>query len=149
MKVVIGSDHGGYLLKEQIKKYLEEQQYEIEDFGTHSQESVDYPDFAQKVAEAVANGQFDRGILICGTGLGISIAANKVKGIRAAVVNECFSARLSRFHNDANILALGGRVIGPDLAMEIVDVWMKTPFEGGRHARRVNKITEIEKKYSK
>ena len=149
MKIAIGSDHGGYFLKEHIKRYLQEKEYDIEDFGTHSSESVDYPDIAVKVAEAVAEGQYERGILLCGTGLGISIAANKVKGIRAAVVSECFSARMSRLHNDANILALGGRVVGPDLATEILDVWLETPFEGGRHERRVNKISEIEKKQSK
>lgn len=149
MKIAIGSDHGGYLLKENIKEYLLAHHYEIEDFGTHSTNSVDYPDFAQAVAEAVADGQFDRGILICGTGLGISIAANKVRGIRAAVVHESFSAKMSRQHNNANILALGGRVVGPDLAMEIVDVWLNTPFEGGRHERRVNKIGAIEKKYNR
>lgn len=149
MKIVIGSDHGGYFLKEHIKRYLQEKEYHIEDFGTHTSESVDYPDIAVKVADAVVEGEYDRGILLCGTGLGISIAANKVKGIRAAVVSECFSARMSRLHNDANILALGGRVVGPDLATEILDVWLKTPFEGGRHERRVNKISEIEKKQSK
>jgi len=149
MKIVIASDHGGYLLKEHIKKYLEDNKYDIKDFGTHSLESVDYPDFAQEVAEAVAQGQYDRGILICGTGLGISIAANKVRGIRAAVVSESFSAKMSRLHNNANILALGGRVVGPDLATEIVDVWINTPFEGGRHERRVNKISQIEEKYSR
>src|SRR5690554_4037024 len=149
MKIVIASDHGGYLLKEHIKKYLEDNKYDIKDFGTHSLESVDYPDFAQEVAEAVAQGQYDRGILICGTGLGISIAANKVRGIRAAVVSESFSAKMSRLHNNANILALGGRVVGPDLATEIVEVWINTPFEGGRHERRVNKISQIEEKYSR
>lgn len=147
MKIVIGSDHGGYILKEHIKKYLEDNNYNVEDFGTHSMESVDYPEFGQKVAEAVAQGKFDKGILICGTGLGISIAANKVKGIRAAVVSESFSAKMSRLHNNANILALGGRVVGPDLAVEIVDVWLNTPFEGGRHQNRLDKITEIENKY--
>lgn len=149
MKIVIASDHGGYILKEHIKKYLEDNKYDIEDFGTHSLESVDYPDFAQKVAEAVAQGQYDRGILICGTGLGISIAANKVRGIRAAVVTESFSAKMSRLHNNANVLALGGRVVGPDLATEIVDVWINTSFEGGRHERRVNKIMDIERKYER
>jgi ribose 5-phosphate isomerase B len=149
MKIVIASDHGGYVLKEHIKKYLEENNYDVEDVGTHSLESVDYPDFAQKVAEAVAQGQYDRGILICGTGLGISIAANKVRGIRAAVVSESFSAKMSRLHNNANVLALGGRVVGPDLATEIVDVWINTPFEGGRHERRVNKIMDIERKYER
>ena len=147
MKIVIASDHGGFLLKEHIRKYLEDNNYDIEDFGTQSLESVDYPEFAQKAAEAVAQGQFDRGILICGTGQGISMAANKVRGIRAAVVTESFSAKMSRLHNNANILALGGRVVGPDLATEIVDVWLNTAFEGGRHERRVNKIGQIEEKH--
>lgn len=149
MKVAVGSDHGGYHLKEHIKKYLEEKGFDIEDFGTNSLESVDYADFALKVAEAVSEEKFDRGILICGTGLGISIAANKVKGIRAAVVSDCYSAKMSRAHNNANILALGGRVIGPDLAIEIVKIWMETPFEGGRHQRRIDKISNIEKRYSR
>lgn len=149
MKIAIGSDHGGYHLKEHIKKYLEEKNFDIEDFGTNSLESVDYSDFAREVAEAVAQGKFDRGILICGTGLGISIAANKVRGIRAAVVSDCYSAKMSRAHNNANILALGGRVVGPDLATEIVETWMETPFEGGRHQRRIDKITDIEEKYNR
>ncbi len=149
MKIAIGSDHGGYHLKEHIKKYLEENDYEIKDFGTHSLESVDYPDFAQVVAEAVAAGEYDKGILICGTGLGISIAANKVKGIRATVVNDCYSAKMSRAHNNANILALGGRVVGPDLATEITKIWLETPFEGGRHQRRIDKISDIENKYNR
>ncbi|RBP37799.1 ribose 5-phosphate isomerase B [Garciella nitratireducens] len=149
MRIAIGSDHGGYHLKEHIKKYLEDNQFQVKDFGTHSLESVDYPDFAKTVAESVANGEYDRGILVCGTGLGISIAANKVKGIRAVVVSDCYSAKMSRAHNDANILALGGRVVGPDLATEIVKIWLTTPFEGGRHQRRIDKISDIENQYNR
>ncbi|WP_306811199.1 ribose 5-phosphate isomerase B [Irregularibacter muris] len=149
MKIAIGSDHGGFQLKERIKEHLQSKEYEVEDFGTHSTQSVDYTDFAEKVTEAIIQGQCEKGILICGTGLGISIAANKVPGIRAALVGDCFSAKMSRLHNNANILALGGRVTGPDLAVEIVNIWLDTPFEGGRHERRVNKMTDIERKYSK
>lgn len=149
MKIAIGSDHGGFELKEHIKKHLENNNHEVKDFGTFSNESVDYAKIALKVAEPIAKGEYERGILICGTGLGISIAANKVPGIRAAVVSECFSAKMTRKHNNSNILALGGRVTGPDLASEIVDTWMNTSFEGGRHERRINQIREIEEKYSK
>ena len=149
MKVALGSDHGGFLLKEVVKNYLKENNIPYEDFGTFSEESVDYPDFAEKVAEAVAAGLFDRGILICGTGIGISIAANKVPGIRAALCHDVFSARASREHNDANILAMGERVIGRGLALEIVKTWLESEFTGGRHSCRLGKISAIEKKYSK
>ncbi|RKD21988.1 ribose 5-phosphate isomerase B [Caminicella sporogenes DSM 14501] len=149
MKIAIGSDHGGYNLKEAIKKHLEEKGIEYKDFGTNSTESVDYPEFGEKVAQAVKSGEFDRGIVCCGTGIGISISANKVPGIRCAVVSDTFSAEMSRLHNDANILALGERVVGKGLALKIVDVWLEAEFEGGRHERRVNKIKEIEAKYSK
>lgn len=145
MKVAIGCDHGGFHLKEDIKQYLEEKGIEYKDFGTHSVESVDYPDIAEPLAKAVAAGQFDRGILICGTGIGIGIAANKVKGIRAALCHDTFSACASREHNNANILTMGERVIGPGLALDIVDIWLHTEFTGGRHERRVNKIMAIEK----
>lgn len=145
MKIALGADHGGFSLKEDIKQLLEELGYEYQDFGTHSKDSVDYPDVAIPVAEAVAAGQFDRGILICGTGIGIGIAANKVKGIRAALVHDTFSAHASREHNDANILTMGERVIGPGLARDIVKIWLTTEFEGGRHERRVNKMMDIEK----
>ncbi len=147
MKIALASDHGGYVLKEEIKKLLQEQQVEFRDFGTNSADSVDYPDYALPVAEAVSRGEYDRGILLCGTGIGISIAANKVPGIRAALCGDPFSARASREHNDANILVLGGRVLGPGLAREIVQVWLTTRFEGGRHANRLNKIQAIEEKY--
>jgi hypothetical protein len=145
MKVAIGADHGGYRLKEDIKGLLEDLGVDYKDFGTHSTESVDYPDVALPVAQSVADGLFDRGILICGTGIGIGIAANKVKGIRAALVHDTFSAHASREHNDANILTMGERVIGPGLARDIVTIWLATDFEGGRHERRVEKIMAIEK----
>lgn len=147
--IAIGSDHGGYDLKESIKKYFDEKGIEYKDFGTFSNESVDYPDFALKVAEAVAGGECDRGILLCGTGVGISIAANKVPGIRAAHVSDVFSARYSKEHNNANVLCMGGRVVGPGLAIMIVDEWLNAKFQGGRHQKRLDKITDIEKKYSK
>lgn len=145
MRVAIGADHGGYRLKEDIKGLLEDLGVDYKDFGTHSIESVDYPDVALPVAQSVADGLFDRGILICGTGIGIGIAANKVKGIRAALVHDTFSAHASREHNDANILTMGERVIGPGLARDIVTIWLATDFEGGRHERRVEKIMAIEK----
>ncbi|MDK2807239.1 MAG: ribose 5-phosphate isomerase [Thermoanaerobacterium sp.] len=147
--IAIGSDHGGYELKEAIKKHLDEKGIEYKDFGTFSEESVDYPDFALKVAEAVASGEFDKGILLCGTGVGISIAANKVPGIRAANVSDAFSARYSKEHNNANVLCMGGRVVGPGLAAILVDEWLNAEFQGGRHQKRLDKITEIEKKYSR
>lgn len=147
MRIALGSDHGGYKLKEAIKNYLSERGIEFKDFGTISEASVDYPDFALMVAQAVSSGEFQRGILVCGTGIGIGIAANKVPGIRAALCHDTFSAQFSREHNDANILTLGERVIGTGLALEIVDTWLKSEFAGGRHARRVNKITAIEEQY--
>lgn len=145
MKVAIGSDHGGFNLKEAIKPVLEQLGVTYEDYGTHSVESVDYPDIAERVAKDVASGKFDRGILICGTGIGIGIAANKVPGIRAALCHDTFSAHASREHNDANILTMGERVIGPGLAADIVKVWLSSEFEGGRHARRIAKISDLEK----
>ncbi len=144
MKIGIGSDHGGFELKEEIKKYLAQEGIDIVDFGTNSSDSVDYPDYGKTVAEAVAEKEVDRGIVICGTGIGISIAANKVKGIRCALCSDSYSARMSREHNNANILALGARVLGLGLALDIVSTWIKTEFEGGRHEIRVNKISDIE-----
>ena len=144
MRVALGSDHGGFTLKEEIKSYLEKEGIEYKDFGTNSTDSCDYPDIALPVAQGVASGEFDRGILICGTGIGIGIAANKVRGIRAALCHDTFSARASREHNDANILTMGERVIGRGLALDIVDVWINTDFSGGRHQRRVDKINDIE-----
>ena len=147
--IAIGADHGGYELKEAVKKYLDEKGIEYKDFGTFSEESVDYPDYALKVAESVASGEFDKGILLCGTGVGISIAANKVPGIRAANVSDAFSARYSKEHNNANVLCMGGRVVGPGLATLLVDEWLNAEFQGGRHQKRLDKIADIEKKYSK
>jgi len=147
--IVIGSDHGGYALKVHILKYLDEKGYAYKDYGCYDDKSVDYPDFALPVALAVAGGEAERGILICGTGIGIGIAANKVPGIRAALCHDTFSAHASREHNNANILTMGERVIGPGLAVDIVDIWLHTDFMGGRHKTRVDKITEIEKKYMK
>lgn len=140
MKVAIASDHGGFRLKREIVKYLESQQIEYTDFGTDSEDSVDYPDFAKPMSEKVARGEFDRGILICGTGIGMSIAANKVPGIRCALVHDTFSAKATRQHNNSNVLAMGERVIGTGLALDIVELWLNTEFEGGRHDRRVDKI---------
>lgn len=144
MKVAIGCDHGGYQLKEEIKRYLQDSGTEYKDFGTHSEQSCDYPDYAKLVAGAVAAGECTCGILICGTGIGMSIAANKVPGIRAALCHDCFSAKATREHNDSNILCLGERVIGRGLAMEIVKIWFSTAFTGGRHQKRIEKITEME-----
>lgn len=146
MRVAIGSDHAGVNLKTEIKKLLEELDIVYEDLGCHGDASVDYSDYAIPVAEKVASGKADRGIVICGTGIGVSISANKVKGIRCALVHDVFSAKATRLHNDSNVLAMGERVIGPGLAREIAKVWLETNFEGGRHARRVNKIAEYEEK---
>lgn len=144
MKVAIASDHGGLVLREEIKNLMDEMGIQYEDFGCECASSVDYPDYALPVAEKVASGEFDRGILVCGTGIGMSIAANKVKGIRAALVHDVFSAIATREHNDSNILTMGERVIGAGLAREIAKAWLTTEFQGGRHANRVNKITAIE-----
>ena len=139
--IAIGSDHGGFRLKQVIMKHLESRGEEYYDFGTYSEESCDYPDYGRAVAEAVADGRFERGILICGTGIGISITANKVHGIRAALCGDCFSAEATRQHNDANILALGARVVGEGLALKIVDTFLDTPFSNDeRHIRRIAKI---------
>ncbi len=145
MKIALGSDHGGFALKEEVKKHLKEQNIEFVDYGTHSEESVDYPDYGEKVGKAVAGGECEKGIIVCGTGIGISIAANKVDGVIAALCHDTFSARMTRKHNDSNILSMGERVIGVGLALDIVDTWLTTEFDGGRHAKRVDKIREIEK----
>ena len=142
MKVVIASDHGGINLKKTVTEYLTDKQIEFTDLGPDSTDSVDYPDYAKPVAEKVAAGEFDKGILICGTGIGMSITANKTKGIRCALVHDTFSAKATRAHNDSNVLAMGERVIGPGLALEVVATWLNTEFEGGRHERRVCKIEE-------
>ncbi|WP_066372439.1 ribose 5-phosphate isomerase B [Neobacillus fumarioli] len=147
MKVAIASDHGGVHIRQEIAKLLEELKIEFEDFGCDCETSVDYPDYALPVAEKVASGEFDRGILICGTGIGMSISANKVKGIRCSLCHDTFSAKYTRLHNDANILAMGERVIGPGLAREIAEIWLTTEFEGGRHAKRIGKITDYENKH--
>ncbi len=144
MLVAIGSDHGGFNLKEEIKKMFAEQNIQFVDFGTHSAESIDYPEIAQKVSQAVISKECTCGIIICGTGIGVSIAANKIKGIRAALCHDVFSAQMSREHNDANILTMGERVIGPGLACLIVSTWLTTEFAGGRHGRRVDKISQLE-----
>lgn len=149
MRIAVASDHGGFRLKQEVINYLGLAGYEFEDLGTYSADSVDYPDFARAVAEAVRSGEFDRGIILCGTGIGVCIAANKVPGIRAALCHDTFSARAAREHNDANVLTMGERVIGPGLARDIVAAWLAAEFQGGRHARRVAKITAIEEKYSK
>ena len=149
MRIALGSDHGGLNLKNEIKFHLEANGIETRDFGTHSNESCDYPDFAQEVAEAVAKKEYELGILVCGTGIGISIAANKVPGVRAALCHDTFSAHATREHNKANILALGERVVGRGLALEIVDTFVNAEFEGDRHQRRIDKITAIEEKYCK
>ena len=141
-KIAIGSDHGGYNLKNKIIKFLEEKGYEIKDYGTYSTDSCDYPVYAKAVAKSVANGENEKGILVCGSGIGVSIAANKVKGVRAALCHESHSAMLSRLHNNANVLCLGERITGESLALDIVDVWLKSEYEGGRHQRRVDMLDE-------
>jgi ribose 5-phosphate isomerase B len=146
MKVALGADHAGFLLKEQIRANLEAQGVEVHDFGTASQESTDYPDYAAKVAREVAAGHFDRGILVCSTGVGMSIAANKVEGIRAALGVNVEEVALTRGHNDANVLTLGEKYTSPEVAAEMVNVFLNTPFDGGRHQRRVDKITALETK---
>lgn len=145
LKIAISSDHGGNNLRKEIITLLEELGHSYEDFGPKDDQSVDYPDYAQPVTSGVVAGDFDKGILICGTGIGMSIAANKVNGIRCALVHDVFSAKATRCHNDSNVIAMGERVIGAGLAGEIVKAWLETEFEGGRHERRIEKITEIEK----
>ena len=145
MKIVVGSDHGGIHLKEVLKQHLTERGIEVDDAGTYTEESCDYPDIAVKVCREITEGKADRGVLVCGTGIGMSMAANKVDGIRAALCGDVFSATMSREHNDANVICLGERVLGPGLAVCILDAWLDTKFAGGRHARRVNKIMDIEK----
>lgn len=144
MKLAIGSDHGGIHLKQHIMKHLEERGIDYHDFGCYDEKSCDYPDFAKAAAQAVADKEYDRGLLFCGTGIGISIAANKIKGIRAAVCSDTFSARMTRLHNDANILCMGERVVGPGLAIDMVDLFLDTEYEGGRHQCRIDKIAELE-----
>ena len=142
--IALGADHGGFCLKEAIIEYLKRNNIEYKDYGCYSEESVDYAIYAKKVADAVASGEAEKGVLCCGTGIGISIAANKVKGIRAAVVTNEFCAEMTRRHNDANILAMGGRVISPETAVKLTDIFLNTEFEGGRHERRIAQIAMIE-----
>ncbi|MGA7144408.1 MAG: ribose 5-phosphate isomerase B [Desulfobacterales bacterium] len=142
--MVIGSDHAAYTLKEKIKDYLVKRSIDVEDAGCHSEDSVDYPDFGIKVASMVSTGKFEKGILMCGTGIGMSMVANKFPHVRAALCGGLFSAMMSRRHNDSNILVMGARVIGESLAMEIVKVWLETPFDGGRHQRRLEKFDRID-----
>ena len=142
--LAIASDHGGFALKQEIMAHLRATGVEFEDLGTYSEESCDYPVYAEKLGKAVAAGDYEKGILICGTGIGISIAANKIHGVRAALCGDCYSAEICRRHNDANVLALGGRVLGVELAKRIVDTFLTAPFEGGRHQRRVDLISALE-----
>ena len=142
--IAIGSDHGGHLLKEEIKKHLKEKGYEFKDFGTDSTASCDYPVYAEKVCRAVQSGECEKGILICGTGIGMSMCANKCKGIRAAVCGDHFSAEFTRKHNNANVLCLGARVIGAGVAMQLVDIFLTTEYEGGRHEKRVEMMMQLE-----
>jgi ribose 5-phosphate isomerase B len=144
MKIALGSDHAGWELKEEIKKYLSTQKTEYKDFGPYNEESVDYPDYTEKVGEAVLSGKYDRGILICGTGIGMSIAANKIKGIYAALVDNTYTAVFARKHNNSNVLVLPGRMIAKNLADEIVKIWLATEYEGARHDKRIDKIKAIE-----
>lgn len=146
MKVIIGCDHAGLELKKEIIVLLKTMGMECDDYGTDGPQSVDYPDFGEKVAEAISAGRAERGILICGTGIGMSIVANKFCGVRASLCNDLFTARMSRQHNDANILVIGGRIVGRDLALEIVRIWFSTAFEGNRHLNRLNKISQIEER---
>ena len=144
MKIAIGCDHGGYLLKQDILIWLEENDYDFEDFGCYNTESVDYPVYAEKVARAVASGECEKGIVICTPGIGVSMAANKVKGIRCALCGDSYSAEMTRRHNDANVLAMGAGIIGPNMAKKITEVFLTTAFEGGRHARRMGLLDNIQ-----
>ncbi len=146
LRIALGADHAGVVLKDNLARLLDARGFVYKDFGTHGPDSVDYPDFAADVARAVAAGEYDRGLLVCGSGIGMAIAANKVPGIRAAVVTEAESARLSRSHNDANVLALGARLTPPDIATDIVTAFLETPFEGGRHQRRIDKLTQLDQR---
>ncbi|MGP4069329.1 ribose 5-phosphate isomerase B [Halobacillus sp. B29] len=146
MKVILASDHGGVNLRQEVADVLTELQIDFEDIGCDCEGSVDYPDYGIPAAERVADGEFDKAILICGTGIGMSISANKVKGVRAALVHDLFTAKVTREHNDSNVLCMGERVIGPGLAKEIAKIWVSTEFEGGRHQNRITKIAEYENK---
>jgi ribose 5-phosphate isomerase B len=145
MQIGLACDHGGFELKEELKAFLKSKGYEPVDLGTFSEDSVDYPDYGILVAEKISKGAMEKGILICGTGIGMSIVANKFRGVRAALANDLYSSRFSREHTDANILVIGGRIVGKELAKEIVQVWLDTPFAGGRHKKRLDKIEALEK----
>jgi len=149
MTIAIGCDHAGFELKKEIISLLDDLHVACIDYGTKGHESVDYPDIGEKVSEAISSGKLEKGILICGTGIGMSIVANKFPNVRASLCNDLYTAKMSRLHNDANILVLGGRIVGKDLAKEIVRVWVSTPFEGERHCVRLKKITQIEDRLTK
>ena len=144
--IVIASDHGGFALKQELMEHLRARNVEFEDIGTYTPESCDYPVYAEQAARGVAEGKYEKGILLCGTGIGMSLAANKIRGVRCALLSDCFSAEMCRAHNDANMISLGGRVIGAELAKRMVDLFLDTPFMGGRHARRVDLIRALEEK---
>lgn len=144
MKIAMACDHGGLRLKNVLKEYLLDNGYEVEDFGTNSEDSCDYPDYAGKAAKAVASGACDKGVVVCGTGIGVGITANKVNGIRCALCHDVFSAKATRAHNDSNMIAMGQRVIGEGLALEILKAWLSTEFEGGRHVQRIEKMMAYE-----
>ena len=144
MKIAVACDHGGYRLKNVLIEEMKKQGYEVVDFGTYNEESCDYPDYAAKAAKAVANGECEKGVVVCGTGIGVSITCNKVKGIRCALVHDVFSAKATRAHNDTNIIAMGQRVIGEGLALEILKAWLESEFEGGRHVQRIEKMMAYE-----
>ncbi len=146
LRVAIGADHAGFHMKETLKGYLRELNCEVLDFGPSDEGSVDYPDFAERVSKAVSHGEIERGILICGTGIGMSIVANRFPGVRATLCYDLYTARMARQHNDSDVLVLGGRITGPALACEIVKVWLETPFEGGRHEKRLLKLKTIEER---
>ena len=146
--IALGADHAGYGLKEALKAWLINYGYQVLDLGTHSTDSVDYPDYAALVAESVVDHKVERGLLICGTGIGMAMAANKVPGVRAALCADLYTARMSREHNDANVLVLGGRLMGADMGADILKAWLETDFAGGRHARRVDKIADIERRHA-
>ena len=146
MKLALGSDHAGWELKEQVKKWLSLNKYEFKDFGAYNEQSCDYTDYAEKVCEAVLSGKFERGVLVCGTGIGMSIAANKIKGVYAALVDSTFTAEMSRKHNNSNVLVLPGRMIGKGIADEILRIWITTEYDAGRHDKRIDKIKKIENK---
>jgi ribose 5-phosphate isomerase B len=146
--VALGADHAGFHLKEALKAWLIDHGYQVVDYGTHSAESVDYPDYAAQVADAVADRKVERGVLVCGTGIGMTITANKVPGVRAALCSDLYTARMSREHNDTNVLALGGRLMGPEMAVDILRMWLETDFSGGRHRRRVDKIGDVERRHA-